>query len=131
MAVGVKVVNRPGSLSQQMFLPAIAEGLGVTFRHFVKNFFLNVTGNRKKSDIATIEYPEEKKAYPERFRGKIAVHRWIYWRHAPRSSRSTSSAVSCAGYAPRPARATRSGWTPGSTPTRPTAASTASWTRRS
>ena len=69
MAVGVKVVNRPGSLSQQMFLPAIAEGLGVTFRHFMKNFFLNVSGQRKKSDIATIEYPEEKKAYPERFRG--------------------------------------------------------------
>ena len=69
MAVGVKVVNRPGSLSQQMFLPAIAEGLGVTFRHFVKNFFGNVTGNRAKTDIATIEYPEEKKAYPERFRG--------------------------------------------------------------
>ena len=69
MAVGVKVVNRPGSLSQQMYVPAIAEGLGVTFRHFMKNFFLNVSGNRKKSDIATIEYPEEKKAYPERFRG--------------------------------------------------------------
>jgi NADH-quinone oxidoreductase subunit I len=69
MAVGVKVVNRPGSLSQQVFLPAIAEGLGVTFRHFVKNFFLNVSGQRKKSDIATIEYPEEKKKYPERFRG--------------------------------------------------------------
>jgi NADH-quinone oxidoreductase subunit I len=69
MAVGVKVVNRPGSLGQQMFLPAIAEGLGVTFRHFLNNFFKNVTGQRKKSDIATIEYPEEKKAYPERFRG--------------------------------------------------------------
>jgi NADH-quinone oxidoreductase subunit I len=69
MAVGVKIVNRPGSLSQQMFLPAIAEGLGVTFRHFMKNFFGNVTGNRAKTDIATIEYPEEKKAYPERFRG--------------------------------------------------------------
>ena len=69
MAVGVKVVNRPGSFSQQMYLPAIAEGLGVTFRHFVKNFFGNVTGNRKKTDIATIEYPEEKKPYPERHRG--------------------------------------------------------------
>jgi NADH-quinone oxidoreductase subunit I len=69
MAVGVKVVNRPGSFGQQMFLPAIAEGLGVTFRHFMKNFFLNVSGMRKKSDIATIEYPEEKKKYPERFRG--------------------------------------------------------------
>lgn len=49
MAVGVKVVTRPGSFSQQMYLPAIAEGLGVTFRHFVKNFFGNVAGLRKKT----------------------------------------------------------------------------------
>jgi len=41
MAVGVKVVNRPGSFAQQAYLPAIAEGLGVTFRHFLKNFFGN------------------------------------------------------------------------------------------
>src|SRR3982750_4795258 len=69
MAVAVKVVNRPGSLSQQAYLPAIAEGLGVTFRHFVKNFFGNVVGMRAKTDIATIEYPEETKKYPERNRG--------------------------------------------------------------
>ena len=74
MAVGVKVVNRPGSLSQQAYLPAIAEGLGVTFRHFMKNFsgnFANmfVKGARAKTDIATIEYPEEKKRYPDRHRG--------------------------------------------------------------
>src|SRR5882724_5688331 len=69
MAVGVKVVSRPGSLGQQMYLPAIAEGLGVTFRHFVKNFFGNITGNRKKTDIATLQYPEEKKPYPARHRG--------------------------------------------------------------
>ena len=69
MAVGVKVVNRPGSLAQQAYLPAIAEGMGVTFRHFVKNFIGNVTGMRKKTDIVTIEYPEEKKAYPPRNRG--------------------------------------------------------------
>ena len=73
MAVGVKVVNRPGSLAQQAYLPAIAEGLGVTFRHFVKNFFGNanlvVNGAQAKTDIATIEYPEEKKPYPERHRG--------------------------------------------------------------
>ena len=69
MAIGVKVVTRPGSFSQQMYLPAIAEGMGVTFRHFVKNFFGNVVGQRKKTDIQTIEYPEEKKAYPARHRG--------------------------------------------------------------
>lgn len=74
MAIGVKVVNRPGSLSQQMFLPAIAEGLGVTFRHFLKNFSGNALnlvkkGMRAKTDIQTIEYPEETKQYPERHRG--------------------------------------------------------------
>jgi len=69
MAIGVKVVSRPGSLSQQMYLPAIAEGLGVTFRHFVKNFFGNVIGQRAKTDIATLQYPEEKKKYPDRHRG--------------------------------------------------------------
>ena len=52
-----------------MYLPAIAEGLGVTFRHFVKNFFGNVAGLRKKTDIQTIQYPEEKKPYPARHRG--------------------------------------------------------------
>jgi NADH-quinone oxidoreductase subunit I len=68
--VGVKVVARPGSLAQQAYLPAIAEGLGVTFRHFVKNFVGNVTGRRKTAtDIVTIEYPEEKKVYPARHRG--------------------------------------------------------------
>ncbi len=69
MAVGVKIVARPGSLKQQMYLPAIAEGLGVTFRHFMKNWFGNMAGQRKKTDIVTIEYPEEKIPYPERHRG--------------------------------------------------------------
>ena len=69
MAIGVKVVSRPGSLSQQMYLPAIAEGMGVTFRHFVKNFFGNLVGQRGKTDIVTINYPEEKIKYPPRHRG--------------------------------------------------------------
>jgi len=72
MAVGVKVVVRPGSLAQQMYLPAIAEGMGLTFKHFVKNWFGNLTGRRKQTDIQTIEYPEETKKYPARHRG---VHR--------------------------------------------------------
>ena len=69
MAIGVKVVARPGSLGQQMYLPAIAEGLGVTLRHFLSNWFKNVAGMRKKSDIVTVEYPEEKPPYPARHRG--------------------------------------------------------------
>ncbi len=69
MAIGVKVVARPGGLKQQMYLPAIAEGLGVTVRHFFRNWALNVLGQRKKSDIVTIQYPEETVPYPERNRG--------------------------------------------------------------
>jgi NADH-quinone oxidoreductase subunit I len=69
MAVGVKIVARPGSLGQQAYLPAVAEGLGVTFKHFMKNFIGNVTGRRDKTDIVTIEYPEEKLKYPPRHRG--------------------------------------------------------------
>jgi NADH-quinone oxidoreductase subunit I len=69
MAIGVKIVARPGSLSQQVYLPAIAEGLGVTFRHMMKNWIGNITGRRDKTDIVTVQYPEEKKPYPPRYRG--------------------------------------------------------------
>lgn len=69
MAVGVKVVARPGSLKQQVYLPAIAEGLGVTLRHFLSNWAKNVAGMRGKSDIVTVEYPDEKIKYPARHRG--------------------------------------------------------------
>ena len=47
------------------FLPAIIRGLGVTARHFFRNVF-----GRKYT--ATVEYPDQKPPYPERFRG---VHR--------------------------------------------------------
>ena len=47
------------------FLPAILKGLGVTARHFFSNVF-----GRKYT--ATVEYPDQKPPYPERFRG---VHR--------------------------------------------------------
>jgi NADH-quinone oxidoreductase subunit I len=63
------------------FLAATAKGLGITFKHFVKNFFLprrkaEVLGKpgapadvKMRNDIETIQYPEEKVVYPERFRG--------------------------------------------------------------
>jgi NADH-quinone oxidoreductase subunit I len=47
------------------FLPAILTGLGVTARHFFRNVF-------GRKDTATVEYPDVKPPYPERFRG---VHR--------------------------------------------------------
>ena len=63
------------------FLAASAKGLGITLKHFAKNLFLplkslkgrKVSGAAKpepmRNDIETIQYPEEKVTYPERFRG--------------------------------------------------------------
>jgi NADH-quinone oxidoreductase subunit I len=59
---GVVVVPRPETLAKATWLPALAKGLGVTMRHFFTNI---ATGK----DIATIQYPEEKAPYPQRFRG--------------------------------------------------------------
>lgn len=57
-------VERPPR-HEASFLPATAKGLGITFKHFAKNFFRS----RAKGDIETIQYPEEKVPYPERHRG--------------------------------------------------------------
>ena len=61
--IGVVVVSRPHSSEQQLFVPAIVRGLGVTMRHFFQNLF----GSGKR--IVTVQYPEEKVAYPPRYRG--------------------------------------------------------------
>ena len=63
MSVQVKVVPRPGSAAQQVYVPAIIRGLGVTMRHFFDNLF----GGGKH--IVTVQYPEEKVKYPPRYRG--------------------------------------------------------------
>ncbi|HVV87715.1 MAG TPA: NADH-quinone oxidoreductase subunit I [Kofleriaceae bacterium] len=75
-------VSRPGD-EDVTYLEATRQGLAVTFKHFVLNLF----GKRRPVDklnsgqpvapkgilpyneIETIQYPEEKTVYPERFRG--------------------------------------------------------------
>jgi NADH-quinone oxidoreductase subunit I len=47
------------------FLAATWKGIGITLRHFTKNLFRS----KKHNYIETVQYPEEKVTYPERFRG--------------------------------------------------------------
>jgi NADH-quinone oxidoreductase subunit I len=63
------------------FLAATAKGLGITIKHFARNLFLplrNAAARSKagapadeawRNEIETVQYPEEKVTYPERYRG--------------------------------------------------------------
>lgn len=62
------IPKKERTLSEQAYVPEIAKGLGVTLRHFFKNTF----SSREDGEIATVDYPEQTRPYPERFRG---VHR--------------------------------------------------------
>ena len=68
--IGVRKVSREISTTDRLFVPAIAAGLGATVKHFVKNFF----GSKKSKYIQTIQYPDVKIEYPQRFRG---MHRLV------------------------------------------------------
>lgn len=69
MAVTVKQLERPARDPWvQSYLPEIARGLAVTTRQF----FRNLLGGR---DVVTIQYPEQKRDYPARYRG---LHRLTY-----------------------------------------------------
>lgn len=76
-AVTPKVVARPQrDLEVQSYLPAVSKGLVQTMSAFFKNTKEMVLGQKKDPvlegmswGINTISYPEEKRPYPERFRG--------------------------------------------------------------
>ena len=60
-----KVVSLKRSLWDNIYLPELIRGVGITLRHF----FVNTFGSK---EIATVRYPEVQRTYPKRFRG---IHR--------------------------------------------------------
>ena len=50
---------------ERTYVPEIAKGLAIT----IKNFFNNLDPRPEERSTFTIQYPEEKRTYPERFRG--------------------------------------------------------------
>jgi NADH-quinone oxidoreductase subunit I len=69
MAATTKVIDRKRrSFTDRIYLWEIFRGLGVTTRQFLRN----VAGGK---DITTLQYPEEQREYPKRYRG---LHRLMY-----------------------------------------------------
>lgn len=58
-----KIVTRRRGLWEQLYVPEIVRGLSVTLRHFFVNFFA-------RKETVTVDYPEEKRELPERYRGR-------------------------------------------------------------
>ncbi len=75
-----KVIERPHrDMEVQAYVPAVVKGLAQTMSTFFHNTKEMVLGERPdpvlgslEEGVTTISYPEEKRPYPERFRG---VHR--------------------------------------------------------
>ena len=66
-----KLIPKPKmNALEAVYVPEIAKGLGVTISRFITNTF--TSRKSEKNEIDTVDYPEERRTYPERFRG---VHR--------------------------------------------------------
>ena len=59
----IRVERDQMSLSERAYLPQIVKGMFITLRHLLKNLF-NMKG------LPLISYPEVKRVYSERFRGR-------------------------------------------------------------
>jgi hypothetical protein len=66
---------------ERMYLPELLKGLAITTRHFLRNLFgtrdenaNNIVDRNGTSLVTTIQYPEEKIAYPPGYRG---LHRLV------------------------------------------------------
>lgn len=75
-SAGLPVARPPRNAGVQAYIPAWLKGTGLTMRHFFVNAKERILGQKRDpvlenydGGITTIEYPEEKRPYPERFRG--------------------------------------------------------------
>jgi NADH-quinone oxidoreductase subunit I len=97
-----RVVARPNrSPTVQSYVPEIAKGLALTMKHFFRNTKEMVFGQRNdpvldgiSDGINTISYPEQRRPYPERFRG---VHRLT---HRPDGSPRCVACLCCSTVCP-------------------------------
>lgn len=76
-----QIDNRPPDLREQMYFPEILKGIGFVTRNFLKNLFFSRDPNpdvlardRRFSQNATLQYPDEKVPYPPGYRG---LHRLV------------------------------------------------------
>ena len=74
--VGKPIARPKRNATTQSYLPSIVAGIGVTVRHFFKNTKEMAMGQRNDpvleaydDGVTTISYPEQRRPYPERFRG--------------------------------------------------------------
>ena len=75
--VAGKPIARPNRTADvQSYVPEIMRGMAITMRHFFKNTKEMVLGQKPdpvlealEDGVTTLFYPEEKRPYPERFRG--------------------------------------------------------------
>jgi NADH-quinone oxidoreductase subunit I len=79
MAYNVR--NHAADLRERMYFPEIIRGIGIASRHFFKNLFFSRDPNpdvlardRRWSENATMQYPEERAPYPLGYRG---LHRLV------------------------------------------------------
>jgi NADH-quinone oxidoreductase subunit I len=76
-----KIDNRPADLRESLYFPEILRGIGLVSRNFFKNLFFSRDANpdvlardRRWSQNATLQYPEERQVYPPGYRG---LHRLV------------------------------------------------------
>lgn len=74
--VGTPIARPHRSAEVQSYVPEFLRGMAITMRHFFKNTKEMALGQKPdpvlsalEEGVTTIHYPEEKRPYPERFRG--------------------------------------------------------------